>query len=88
MLYRLAAYIPDSQAIPFLVSQFGLDDETVRCELDKCRAEPNVGAIFRKWRDQAGQNATTKELERLLNESENCFINIRLFRTIRQTLQG
>ena len=88
-LYRLASHIPLSDAAVFLCSEFRCNPAEVGKELALIGQELNVCDVFCKWREMAGTNATTEELERLLNESENDgYRNRGIIRTVRQTLKS
>ena len=69
-MYRLASHIPRSEVVVFFCSEFGCKQVSVRNKLSMIRKELNVGAVFRKWRQEAGDEATLEELERLLTESK------------------
>ena len=88
-MYRLASHIPLSGAVSFFCSQFDFTPTECQNELSLVRQELDVGAVFRKWREEAGENATIEELRRLMALSENDnYCNARTFRTVKKTLDS
>lgn len=88
-MYRLVSHIPVSEVTTLFCSQFGLTHSEVQNELSLFRQELDVGAAFRKWREETGESATIEKLEHLMKESEDDnYRNARTFRTVKQTLHS